>query len=509
MSNKYKKYIPWITLAIVFIFTILLNYYVQWRCLDSDMASEMVLANLLNKEGKLVTDNWYYSSEVRVICEQIWFQLGLLLSPNNWRIARLIGHSINLAILIISFIFLLYSTSIKEKGLWIAIVLLLPFDFWYLFHVLYGGFYICHTVALFTLLGLLLRYINNNRKIYILLLFIFGIIFGLNGIKVLMYFTAPCLLTLVVLSIYKYITKKQIDYYRTFVVGTIVSTISTLIGVGLYSFVICRMCGESSGTGLIWGQFNINNILLVISNYLQMLGFINNDLFITNIEIVSLNGILGIFGLINAIVFIIGLITLLKNKYYSVSKNKLFFIFILCSFITGVIMFALTQIPSNGSYWLPFLPFGLVIIEMLIEHTIEQGFNTKYLRIVILVSFILCSYVNNDWYLKNNPRGYKGLRETTQWLKENGCKNVIAEFWVGNAITEYSDGEIEAFIIHEYGSDAIEINLQAKDHTTVHYEKGAYVVIPIDYEDKRDLTYYVENGTIVKSDDEFIIYMIK
>lgn len=141
------KYFPWALLLIVFVFSILLNYYVQWRCLDSDMASEMILANLLNKEGTLISENWYYSTEVRVFCEQIWFKLGLFFFPNNWRVARLIGHSINLAILIVSFIFLLYGTSIKEKGIWIAIVLLLPFDFWYLFHVLYGGFYICHTVA--------------------------------------------------------------------------------------------------------------------------------------------------------------------------------------------------------------------------------------------------------------------------------------------------------------------------------------------------------------------------
>ena len=509
-NSKNKKYFPWIILLIVFIFTVLLNYYVQWRCLDSDMASEMVLANLLNKEGALISKNWYYSTEVRVFCEQMWLQLGLLLSPNNWRIARLIGHSINLALLIISFIFLLYSTSIKEKGVWIAVVLLLPFDFWYLFHVLYGGFYICHMIALFVMLGLLLRYINSNKKIYLLLLFVFGIVFGLNGIKIIMYYSIPCLLMLVIITVYKYINNnKSISFYKSLAIGTCISFISAAIGVSIYLFVICKIYTCYSPINMTWGNININNILLTISNYLQSLGFVNNEYFFSNTKILSINGLLGVFGLLNAIVFVVNLVFLLKKEYFQANKNKELFIFIICAFISQTIVLSLTSENYNASYWLPFIPFSLLIIEMFLETIKEFGYNIKFLRIGLLVSFALCSFANNDYYMKDGPSRYEGMQETANWLKERGCKKVIAEFWAGNALAEYSNGEIEVFIINDYGNNSIYYYLQNKNHTKAPLEKDTYVVVPECDELNRDLTYLLNNAEVVYKPSDLIVYRIK
>lgn len=34
------------------------------KYLDSDMASEMILANLLNQEGGVLSKNWFYSTEL-------------------------------------------------------------------------------------------------------------------------------------------------------------------------------------------------------------------------------------------------------------------------------------------------------------------------------------------------------------------------------------------------------------------------------------------------------------
>ncbi len=35
--------------------------------LDADMASEQLLANLLAREGGVMSTNWYYSTELRVL----------------------------------------------------------------------------------------------------------------------------------------------------------------------------------------------------------------------------------------------------------------------------------------------------------------------------------------------------------------------------------------------------------------------------------------------------------
>lgn len=508
INKKYKKYIPWSVLILIFICTILLNYYVQWRCLDSDMAGEMILANLLNKEGTLISKNWYYSTEVRVFCEQIWFRLGLLISPNNWRIARLIGHSINLAILIISLLFLLYSTSIKEKGIWIAIVLLLPFDFWYLFHIIYGGFYICHTVALFVMLGLFLRYINDNNKLYLLLLFIFGIIFGLNGIKVLMYYTVPCILTSILIIIYKFINKSTIKSSNKFlIIGTFVASLSTIIGAFIYLFAISKV-NSSASFNVSWNSFSFVNLIYVIKNYFQSLGYNTSDVFQTNINIFSLEGIMGVFGIINAIVFIVSLVSLFRKKYFDECKDRLLFLFTVCAYITEIIVFTLTKESSNGSYWLPLIPFSLIIVELFLESVKMQNSNTNYLRAILLVSFIFCSFVNNDWYLKNKPRSLGGAHEVANWLQKQECKKIVSKFWEGNTIAEYSNGEIEVYLVEDFEYYSTCTSLQDKRHTVDGLESGEYVVASV--YDESEVYFFLENiSDVVYEYDELKVYRIK
>lgn len=39
---------------------------------DSDLASEMILSDLLNKEGSIISHNWFYSTELKVVNLQ-WF----------------------------------------------------------------------------------------------------------------------------------------------------------------------------------------------------------------------------------------------------------------------------------------------------------------------------------------------------------------------------------------------------------------------------------------------------
>ena len=59
--------------------------------LDSDMASELALANHLAGEGKLISGTWVYSTEVRVLSTQLIFTPLMALFPHDWRLVRTLG----------------------------------------------------------------------------------------------------------------------------------------------------------------------------------------------------------------------------------------------------------------------------------------------------------------------------------------------------------------------------------------------------------------------------------
>ena len=60
--------------------------------LDSDMASELTLAQHLCREGTLVSSSWYYSTEIRLLSTQLVYTPLMALFPHDWRMVRTLGN---------------------------------------------------------------------------------------------------------------------------------------------------------------------------------------------------------------------------------------------------------------------------------------------------------------------------------------------------------------------------------------------------------------------------------
>ena len=87
MLNKVCKALPWICLIGLFVF---LSAFMQLHgdCLtDSDISSEMLLAEILNGEHALVSKNWYYSTELRVLNIQLLYSFFFHLF-GDWTMVR-------------------------------------------------------------------------------------------------------------------------------------------------------------------------------------------------------------------------------------------------------------------------------------------------------------------------------------------------------------------------------------------------------------------------------------
>ena len=91
--------LPWAVLAASYLFAVLVYALIGRHNVNADMASEMVLADLLNREGGFLSPNWYYSTELRVISPVPVYQLALRIFPGNWHMARTLSLGILLAVL--------------------------------------------------------------------------------------------------------------------------------------------------------------------------------------------------------------------------------------------------------------------------------------------------------------------------------------------------------------------------------------------------------------------------
>ena len=159
---KRQAYKRWASLAAVFFLLLCFAAaaYLSWRTseyvYDADASSELILAELLNEEGGILSENWYYSTELRVLNTQLVYA-PLFSVFSSWRMVRFVGSVILQAILVLSFLFAARQTGIQlPVRLFFAGLLLLPVSVTHAQTLLMHSYYVPHVSIGFVLLGLLL-----------------------------------------------------------------------------------------------------------------------------------------------------------------------------------------------------------------------------------------------------------------------------------------------------------------------------------------------------------------
>lgn len=145
-----QKIYPWIILAFSYTLSVSFLIFKGRTSLDSDMASEMILADMLNQEGRMISDNWYASTGFPIFTVHPFLQFGLKLFPNDWNMARALGMAIMLALLAGVYFLLAHAmdTSLSRKIIFSSAVLC-PFGFWYMNLVTFGGYYLPALITYF------------------------------------------------------------------------------------------------------------------------------------------------------------------------------------------------------------------------------------------------------------------------------------------------------------------------------------------------------------------------
>lgn len=505
-KDKILKKLPWILLIFVYLSTFLFIYFKCRGYIDSDIASEMILANKLNKEGSILSKNWFYSTELRVLYLQVIYRLTLLIFPNNWYLAMVLGNAILVLILILVFLFLCNKNglNLKDKGLVGVICLACPFSIWYFWYGAFGGAYLPHMIITLTSLALFVHSSKNN--IYICLNVMLAFISGIGGVKNIMGIYIPLVFALFILLIYK-IHKKESNDYKTIIrllIFSILIFLASAIGYYINSNILSNIYTFSSEHKRWWSSFNINLFIENISDLLSLLGVLHPKYWDTEVSLFSTKGILGCFAYITIIIFIISLFVSIRrfNKLH-LNKQIALAISISAIFIqASILSFTDGNDPKLPYYWLTIIPLLFVIIEIGIEN-IDYSYNySKYYLETILVISIICTSVSSVKTFMDKPlRAKTSLEKVADFLKENNYTQGMANFWEANIITEWSDGDIEMWVlIDEYSQ--ISQWLQDKDHLNAYPDGQLFLLTTHDELSRLGLLEMYENSKVIYEDIE-------
>lgn len=438
-------------LAILMIF---LDKYIM-NMLDSDLSSELILAKLLNSEKGILTSNWFYSTEVRVLNTQLVFA-PLFSLFESWKTVRLAGTAILLVILVLSCMYLGRKLKIKNYSIF-ALLVLCPLSLEYFLFVVLGVYYVPHITITFLSLGMYLGLMDfkwnewlKKPIFYILLLLSFTA--GLGGLRQLVILYLPLFIATFFIYFHnlegntnELTISSILNDGKDLVLATIMM-ISAGMGYVANMLVLTRFLNFDHYTSLQFTGFDMDKLEAVLNGWLTMWGYQSSG------SIFSINLILnGIFALLTfSVIFTV--ISMFKSKEKFSNKEKLIITFSVMAAITLTLVFLFSDLFYVDRYLIPVSILFIPIIAISVNKI-----NNKYIYNSIIFILVASSFVVSLLFYRQQKFDRTGeMDDIAAVLVDEGYFNGYATFWNANVLTELSNGQVSVWC---YANDDRKLNL--------------------------------------------------
>ena len=478
--------------------------------LDSDMASEMILSNILNQERSVtgLTEQWIYSTELRVFETQWIYRIGLFFSPHNWHFARVISIALFLILLSFCVIILFKAADLTNYSAFAAALCLMPMGGWYFWQTLFGSYYMPYiyisllTVALMLLIS---KESSTRRKaVYFVLISFLGIASGLNGVKQLMVFGAPFVISTFLLCLYEIRQDKNPDNKKELMqtfsdLGIAVSHCAfSLAGYIINSKVLAdKYYFKQFNDTEIWGK----SIWEYVRYYIWSFGYAEGK------KIVSLRGIASMLGVLMGMFVIASAIRLL-SRFGKLSFNEKRMV-LFCAVSIAFNIFIFSYVNGAIQYFQPVVPLGLLLIILELK---TEDYTLPIGRISAFVCIMMLSLVISAGTLKNEfdsplhiKRAKPEMGKIVEIALEHGYDKGVATFWHSNIITELSDGRIDMWTLESNSSDKMYEWLQKREHIGA-FPSDRYFFAADASSDYDSFVSRHSELEIIYSDDKVVLY---
>ena len=477
------RVLPWLWIAAGYLLDLWYQLVPGRWIVDSDLASEMILSNLLNQEGSIISTNWYYSTELSVLQMQWFYRLGLLVFPNDWHLARTLGMALALALYGAVIYFLARSAGLGKLSPWVTGVLIWPFGWRYLVYAIYGGYYLVYAFFYIPVLGLLLRSQTAEKgrlaRLWTIacLLSLAG---GINGVKQLMVFHAPLLLAAAVVLALALHDCGKTDWrsalgacraqLRLFV-GSVLTAGFCAAGYLGGNSILSMLYDFKSYSFIVWNRsddwFTLDSIIM---DFFHEFGYRNGA------GLFHFSGIATGVGLLLGVVVFLCMVRLLL-RLRSLSTTDQLLVVLLTSMIL-VCGTCYTYFQEYYQYfWLMNVPFAILVVavELKTEHFRLPGVR-QGATVALACAFTLCAVNNVRQEIEKPTLAHKGLDTVAAWLLDNGYTEGYATFWNCNAMIELTSGKLDVWTLMSLNDDVVPDWLQEKDHLTTDPEKPFVLV---------------------------------
>ncbi len=478
-GERERELLAWGLLAAVFILLLAMNILWGEHWLDSDMAAEMIFSKLLADEGKwIATENWYYSTEFRVLYTQL-IMVPLFHILGEWHVIRVLTNVITYLLLLGAYFYCMKPFRIRRSTVvFSSVILLLPFSETFLTHMQLGNTYMWHVILILLAFGMFLRLslpgeMRRGAVLVTGILYVaLSVVCGLSGVRYMLALQVPLCITA---GIYILKSGEFALLRKEFSVEHPWAQIRRVLSGERLSYLFCSLLGLlGAGIGYLvnvavlgrkfqFQMYDVTNFIRVfqgvllertqdtVGNLLQLFGYIEEKGFLSIRGLISLLA----FGFLAGIVFL----TVRCSRLLSGERERpgaeqrirlAHSCFVLWFFVTAftlnTFVFLFTTSTIVARYYITVFLFVLPLLCVYYEY--ERLPLDRLLLALLLCGALglatakcVYSFADKD---KNEDR-----KPVAAYLKEQGYTFGYASYWNGNIMTELTDGAVEIANIHE------------------------------------------------------------
>lgn len=503
MKTFWKPGRTWIARAValmpvaLFVFALVNTWMtadsVSANLLDSDASSELVLAQLLSRQHAILSTDWFYSNELRVV------QTNLVFAPlfalfEHWHTVRLMGVMLLQSMLVLSYAYLCKQLRVGVRAFLLsATLLLLPMSISYGRIVLYHTYYLPYITLGFLIVGLYLSVMYGRRNVRrkagqaARLAALMALCFAacLGGIRLLMVTLSPLVLA-AFSRVWQqekhsetgapewspqeadgdgFVRRATIPHLQAKWRGVLLALLATLAGFAGYwvnQHVLAGLYQFRQYDDTTLGFLSVETLPALVQAYFAQFGYQGQRALLSPEGILSCGAILaGLFLLAQGIGAFASKATQPERCTQGDpdASAPLVLLFFPAALLVMVAVFVFTV--GNAQYELYLIPVAVWAIPML-GVLMKRGSHTgavqsarRVLLSLTCVALLANGLFNNAFFRdpQAKPVQYSGLSmqevDTAQrmsgvlsFLQENGYTLGYATFWNGNILTELSDGHI-------------------------------------------------------------------
>lgn len=459
------KQLPLILFILVILFSGYTAHHFAYNINDSDFSSELVLGHFLAEQNKLLSPDWFYGSELRILSTNLVY-MPLFKLFSDWGIVYFLGACVIQTLLVLSYHYLSRQIGMKRNAFLIsASLLLLPVCVYYGRHGLYQNYYAPCFIIGFLIAGLYLSAIRHREQTKKLpqglrLFALFALSFAgcLNGARQIPGTILPLLITAVVVSVLsqpKRTPLKDILRRRRFPLW-LAAGVFLCAGSGflIHNVVLSRYFVFSSATNGYAATPSLDKLLDIFVGYMALFGFQENRL------LFSVEGLFALGSVFAAVVFLITGIRSLISRKDNLSLPAAFlktYYPVAMILLTGI--YCITdRFVNYHVYYLPaFVWIFPFIGTALNEAPVSLPATTlKHVLLYLACLILFANGIYNHLYFIH-PDGkqveYDSLtqveidslqrfRGVLDFIGENGYEVGYATHWQNNIVTAATNGRI-------------------------------------------------------------------